>query len=77
VIVKTVILVIFLLILVNLALALFFMVTDRGKSNRTAKALTWRIGLSLAAFVFLLLAYTQGWIRPHGLVPPPPQTQTP
>jgi hypothetical protein len=71
VIVKTVILIVFLLILINLAMALFFMVKDRGNSNRTARALTWRIGLSVAAFILLLAAYGLGWIQPHGIVPPP------
>jgi cytochrome bd-type quinol oxidase subunit 2 len=74
VIVKTVILIVFLLILMNLAMALFFMVKDRGQSNRTARALTWRIGLSVAAFILLLVAYALGWIQPHGIVPPVPPT---
>jgi hypothetical protein len=73
VIVKTVILIVFLLILMNLAMALFFMVKDRGQSSsRTARALTWRIGLSVAAFILLLVAYALGWIQPHGIVPPAP-----
>ena len=32
-----------------------------------AKALAWRIGLSLALFLFILLSYKLGWIRPTGL----------
>ena len=35
--------------------------------SRMAKALAWRIGLSLALFLFILLSYKLGWIRPTGL----------
>jgi hypothetical protein len=31
------------------------------------RALTWRIGLSVALFLLLLLAWRMGYIRPHGL----------
>jgi hypothetical protein len=37
-----------------------------------ARSLTWRIGLSVAAFLFLLLAFYAGWIEPHGIVNAPP-----
>lgn len=71
--VKIIVIAIFLLILYNLASALVFMLQDKSKSNRTAKALTWRIGLSLAAFILLMIAYATGLIQPHGILPPPPQ----
>lgn len=32
-----------------------------------ARALAWRVGLSVALFVFILLAWSQGWIRPTGI----------
>ena len=34
---------------------------------RMARALTVRIGLSVALFVFILVAYKLGWIQPTGL----------
>ena len=37
------------------------------KSDRMLHALAWRIGLSVALFVFILLAYKLGWIVPTGL----------
>lgn len=46
---------------------LFFLVKDNGDSKRVVRALTWRIGLSIALFLFLLLAYGFGWIVPHSL----------
>lgn len=66
---KLFVLAIFLLVLASLGSALFFMIKDKGQSNRTAKALTWRIGLSVLAFIMLWVAYAAGWIQPHGIVP--------
>lgn len=37
------------------------------KSNRMVKALAWRVGLSVALFIFILLSYKMGWIRPTGI----------
>lgn len=39
----------------------------KPKSNRMLHALAWRIGLSVALFVFILVAYKLGWIAPTGL----------
>jgi hypothetical protein len=33
------------------------------------RALTWRIGLSVALFVLLMLAWYTGLIAPHGIDP--------
>ena len=37
------------------------------KTDRMLHALAWRIGLSVALFVFILVAYKLGWIQPTGL----------
>lgn len=37
------------------------------KSNRMLRALAWRIGLSVALFLFILLAWHLGWIQPTGI----------
>ncbi|MGA0610376.1 twin transmembrane helix small protein [Caldimonas sp. KR1-144] len=37
------------------------------RKGRMARALTVRIGLSVALFVFILVAYKLGWIQPTGL----------
>lgn len=37
------------------------------KSKRMVHALTWRIGISVALFLFILLSYKLGWIQPTGL----------
>lgn len=71
--VKIIVIAIFLLILYNLASALVYMLKDNSKSDRMSKALIWRISLSLAAFILLMIAYAFGLIQPHGILPPPPQ----
>ena len=55
------------LILASLFSGLFFLIRDQGKSKRTVKALTWRVGLSLALFLLLLAGYYFGLIKPHGI----------
>jgi hypothetical protein len=65
--VKTIIFVVMLVILFSLGSGLIFLVKDKGRTNRTVKALTWRIVLSLTLFAFLFLAFSLGWINPHGV----------
>jgi hypothetical protein len=54
----------------------------RGHKNHPAeavRALTWRIALSVALFVLLLIGFATGLIEPHGVQrefgPAPAQTQ--
>ncbi len=48
---------------------LFFLLKDPSTSNdrRTVRALTMRVGLSIAFVLFLVLSYFMGWIHPHGV----------
>ena len=62
-----VIVLIFLGILASLGSALVHLVRGRGQSDRTAKALTFRIGLSFGLFALLFLLYWAGLIQPHGI----------
>ena len=57
----------FLLIIGSLGSALFFLMRDKGKSNRTVHALAMRVGFSISLFLLLLAAYYMGWIEPTGL----------
>ena len=57
----------FILILASLGSALVFLMRDKGKSNRTVKALAFRVGFSITLFVLLLVAYKLGWIQPTGI----------
>lgn len=54
-------------ILGSLASALFYLMRDKGKSNRTANALAWRVGLSIGLFLLVLLAHRLGWIEATGI----------
>ena len=53
-------------ILGSLASALFYLMRDKGGSSKTVNALTLRIGLSVALFLFLLFSYWMGWIETTG-----------
>jgi hypothetical protein len=57
----------FVLIIGSLASALFFLMRDKGRSNRTVQALAMRVGLSITLFLLVLLSYKMGWIQPTGL----------
>ena len=59
---KIVVILFLVAILASLGSALFFMVSDRGKSKRTVKALALRVGLSLALFTVLMAGYYFGII---------------
>lgn len=52
-------------ILASLGSGLFTLIKDKSNSDRTARALTWRIGLSLLLFFLLLLIYRMGWVSGH------------
>lgn len=60
-----------LVIVYNLGAGLYYMVSDQGRSERTVRALTWRIGLSIALFLLILLAMATGLIEPHSVSPRP------
>jgi len=64
---KIIVILLFLAVLGSLASAMVFLVKDKGETNRTAKALTYRIGISVFIFLLLILAYFAGWIEPHGI----------
>lgn len=50
---------------VTLASGLRSLLKDKSNSDRTARALTWRIGLSLLLFLLILLIYRMGWVSGH------------
>ena len=54
-------------ILGSLASALVYLMKDKGTTNRTVNALTVRIGLSIALFLFVLFAHHMGWIQSTGV----------
>jgi hypothetical protein len=68
------IVVMFVGIVASLATALFRLVRDPSDGKGTLRALTVRIGLSVALFVVLMSLIAFDVIQPHGLYPVPPQT---
>lgn len=58
-------------VLAALASAGFFMLRKReegdARQRDMARALAWRVGLSIALFLFVLLSWTMGWVKPTGL----------
>jgi hypothetical protein len=68
---KTVIVLVLILVLGALASAGLFMLRKGGdpasRDARMAKALAWRVGLSIALFLFIMLSWRLGWIQPSGL----------
>ena len=64
---KWIIVIAFLLIIGSLASAMVFLVRDRGRTRNVARALSFRVGFSVALFVLLLVAHQLGWIQSTGI----------
>jgi succinate dehydrogenase/fumarate reductase cytochrome b subunit len=64
---KLLIIAFLILILWNLGAGLYYMMVDKGKSDRTVKSLTWRIGLSVALILLVVAGIYSGVIKPHGV----------
>lgn len=54
-------------IVASLGSGLFHLVNDKGESKKMVTALTVRIVLSVALFILLFIAWSQGMIQPHGI----------
>ena len=66
--VKWLVLAIFFLIVLSLVSAMVHLVHDyRGETRRMVRALSIRIGLSIALFIVLWMTWKLGWIEPHGV----------
>ena len=55
------------LIFLSLGSAMFYLIRDKGQSDRTVKALTIRVGLSISLFLLLMLGHYFGIIPKTGL----------
>ena len=64
---KIVIVVFLIAIVWNLGAGMYYMMTDKGGSDRTVKALTKRIALSVLLIVLIIIGMLTGFIQPHGL----------
>ena len=63
-------------ILYQLGAGLYFLIVDKGTTNRTVRALSKRIGLSVVLILGVAAGIATGVIEPHG-VGRAPTTATP
>ena len=59
---KLIVIAFVILIIASLGSALYYLIKDRGGSTRTARALTWRVALSITLFALLMLGFHFGII---------------
>ncbi|MGA8276637.1 MAG: twin transmembrane helix small protein [Rhodanobacteraceae bacterium] len=64
---KILIIVFLIAIIYNLGAGLYFMMIDKGETDRTMNALTRRIGLSVLLIILVIIGIWTGIIRPHGI----------
>ena len=62
---KAVIILALAMIIASLFSALYYLMKDKGQGDRTAKALTIRIALSIGLFVLLMISFKLGLIGQH------------
>lgn len=67
--VKLIVIVLLIAAVVALGRALMALVRGEGKEGKTMRALAWRVGLSVAVFLFILLSIWMGWVKPHDVNP--------
>lgn len=60
--IKIFIVILFLLIIGSLASALFHLLVSKETNDKTVRALTYRIGLSVFAFIIIIISKSFGWI---------------
>ncbi|MGH8744762.1 MAG: twin transmembrane helix small protein [Burkholderiales bacterium] len=64
---RIIVLLFIVVILFSLGSALYYLVKDKGQSDRVVRALTVRITFSIALFILLMLGFYFGLISPQGL----------
>lgn len=67
--VKLIVMILLVAAVVSLFRALWSLVREESGSRRTMRALAWRVGFSVAVFLFLLLSMYMGWVTPHDVNP--------
>ena len=66
---KILVVLLLLLAIGSLASGLVFLLRDKGQTDRTVKALTWRVGISITAFLLIMIGWYFGFIPVHGIQP--------
>lgn len=67
--IKTIVILAFILIIISLGSALFHLIKHKTQeqSEKTVKALTFRIALSLILFIFVFIMVATGAYKPQGI----------
>ena len=64
---KLLIIAVLVVIVWNLGAGLYYMIVDKGTTNRAVNSLSWRIGLSVALIVLVIAGMATGVVQPHGV----------
>jgi succinate dehydrogenase/fumarate reductase cytochrome b subunit len=64
---KLLIIAFLIVILWNLGAGLYYMMVDKGTTDRTVRSLSWRIGTSVVLIVLVAAGIFTGAIHPHGI----------
>jgi hypothetical protein len=64
---KLTVILLLIFIVASLGLALFHMMRNKGPTDRMVRALTIRVILSIGLFIFLMVAFATGLLKPHGI----------
>ena len=65
---QTLVIIAFLVVILwNLGAGLYYLMVDKGTTNRTVKSLSWRIGLSVALILLVSAGLFTGVIKGHGI----------
>ncbi|RLA06841.1 MAG: DUF2909 domain-containing protein [Gammaproteobacteria bacterium] len=62
---KLIVIILLVAVIVQMALGLKAMYRKDSNKDVMARALTWRVGLSISLFLLLLLGIRLGWITPN------------
>jgi hypothetical protein len=66
---KIFLIIVLLFIIFNLAMAMFYMIRDKGQGKNTVRFLTVRIAVSFGLFLLIILALKMGWLQAHTILP--------
>lgn len=67
--IKVIVIAVMIAIVGSLLSGAIFLVRDESRSRRVVRALTWRISLSVALFLGLIILVATGAIEPGGPLP--------
>lgn len=65
---QTLVIIAFLVVILwNLGAGLYYLMVDKGSTDRTVKSLSWRIGLSVVLILLVSAGLFTGVIKGHGV----------